>query len=392
MSVGYPSMRLGSWANLFRVHLRSELKELYIFSLLFSFASALITVFEPVFFYKEGFSLSFIALYYALHYTLYVFMMPLGGKFAARFGLERSITFSLPLFIAYFLVLATIPQVPQLVWVAIPLLTLHKIFYWPAFHAEFAKFGDSKNRGTEISWMTLLKYGVGITGPLIGGFIAYVFGFPTLFILAAGLVLLSAIPMLRTREHYRPAPFPYSAAWKIILSRRYRNMSLAMLGMGENLIDLVFWPVFMFIILGSTETLGLVASLNLAVMTLLSFFVGEMSDRFSRRSILRMHLPFMVVGSLLRPLAGTPMSITLTDTLNRMAFAGVNVPMLYRLYVQAKQAGALKYTVAFEIVLSISKALTAFALAIVFAVALPYAGFTIAFILAAVLALFYIFL
>lgn len=392
MPVGFPSLRLGFGINLLRINLRAELKELYIFSLLFSFASALITVFEPVFFYKEGFSLSSIALYYALHYTLYIFLLPLGGKFAARFGLERSISFSLPVFIVYFLVLALLPKWPQLYWVAIPLLTIHKIFYWPAFHAEFTKFGDTHNRGTEISWMTVLKYGVGISGPLIGGFVAYLFGFPILFLMAATLVLLSAVPLLRTRERYRPVHYPYSAPWRIIISRRYRNMTLAMLGMGENLIDLVFWPVFMFIILGSTEQLGIVASINLAVMTVLSFFVGEMSDRLPRRTVLRMYLPFMIVGYLFRPLAGTVKSAALTDTLNRMAFAGVNIPMLHRLYVQGKPAGALRYTVAFEVVLSISKALTAFALAIVFAFVLPYTGFTVAFVTAAVLALFYVFL
>jgi len=392
MSVATGSHRLPGFSHLFAVHLRPELKELYLFSLLYAFAYAMIVIFEPIFFYKVGFSLSFIALYYALHYSLYAVLMPLGGKFAARFGLERSLSMSLPLFIVYFLTLANIPRWPDLVWLAIVLLTVQKIFYWPAFHAHMAKFGDARNRGTEISWMIVMRFGVGIMGPLLGGVIAARFGFPVLFVVAAGLVLSASIPLLRTKERYRPVSFPYFAPWRIVFSRRHRHMSLAMLGMGEDLIDMVYWPIFLFIVLGSTVKIGLLSALTLAVMALTSFFVGEMSDRMPRRRVLRIFLPFMMIGYLFRPLAGGPLLAVLTDTLNRMAAAGVGVPMVYRLYVRAQQAGALRYMLAFELVLAVTKAVVAFGLVWVFAAFLPYTGFTIVFVASAVMAIMYLFL
>ncbi len=383
-------LRTHNWMSLFSIKLRPELKELYIFSLLFSFAQALILVFEPVFLYQQSFSLSFIALYYALHYSIYVVLLPLGGKFGARFGLERSLTFSLPFFIAYFLVLAALPEQKDLVWLAILLLTAHKIFYWPAFHAMFAKFGDASNRGTELSWMGMLKFGVGILGPLLGGFIAMLWGFPTLFIGTSFLVLLSVIPLLKTKERYHVTEFTYSTPWKLMFSRRCRNMVIAMMGMGENLVDMVFWPLFMFIVLGSTSQLGIVTSFTVAVMTIVSFYIGEISDRLPRRYVLRLHLPFMIIGYLFKPLAGGGMQVVLTDTLNRMAFVGVTLPMTYRLYVQGREVGPLRYTVTFEMSLAIAKAITAFVLAAVFAFMLPYTGFIITFILAGLLSFLYL--
>ncbi len=374
---------------LFAVRLRPELKELYYFSLIYAFAYSLISVFEPVFFYKEGFSLSFIALYYGIHYSLYTLLLPLGGMFAARFGLERSLAVSLPIFVMYFLTLAAIPSRPELVWLAIALLTAHKIFYWPAYHAYFAKFGDAHNRGTELSWMNFVKSGVGILGPATGGFIALYFGFPTLFVVAALFLLASSWPLLQTPEHYRIASFQYATPWRIIVDRRWRNMTLAMMGMGENLIDMVFWPLFMFIILGSTGRLGLVSSLTMAVLTLVSFIIGEMADRFPRRHIIKLHLPFMMIGMLFRPLAGSGLQVLLTDTLNRMAHAGVHLPLVYRLYVQSRQTSIIGYMVAFETALALTKAIVAFGLAALFAWLLPYTAFTITFILAAVFALMY---
>ncbi len=379
-------------SHLFSVHLKPEMKELYQFSLLFSFASALILIFEPIFFYKLGLGLSTIALYYALHYTLYIFLLPLGAKFAAAFGTERSLTLSLPIFVIYFLSLAAIPDFPRFFWVAFILLTLHKVFYWPAYHAALARQGDGHNRGTELSWLTVLRFGVGVAGPLIGGFVAALLGFQVLFLLTAVTVLISAAPLLKTREHYRPLSFMYKEPWQAVLQKRNRGMVLSMMGMGENLIDLVYWPVFMFIILGSADKVGMFSAATTAVMALVGFGIGEMADRFSRRSLLRLHLPFMIVGYLLRPLAVSPIGVLLTDTLNKLAYIGVNLPMVYRLYEQARGVGYLKYATAFEMVLAIAKAITAWFLVWLFAVTLPYTALTLTFILSALLAAMYTFL
>lgn len=392
MAGHFALMQLGGKNGFFHLHPHPELKELYIFSLLYSFAYALIVIFEPIFLYQQGFSLSFIALYYGLHYTLYTLLLPLGGKFAARFGLERSLSASLPIMVVYFLVLASIPSAPSLIWTAIVLLTVYKIFYWPSFNALFSKFGDSHNRGTELSWMRVLQQGVGVIGPLIGGIVATVYGFPTLFVLTALLVLLSALPLLRTKESYHAVTFLYRDPWRIIGSRQHRNVTMTMMGMGENLIDMVFWPIFLLIVLGSAEKVGVVSSVNLGIMTLFGFLIGEMSDRFPRRYVLRFSLPFLVLSYLFRPLSGTALRVFLTDGLARLAFAGVNIPMTHKLYTQAQTTSIIRFTTAYEMALAIAKAGTAFVLAVVFALALPYTGFAITFVLAAFLVLMYLFL
>ncbi|PIT98358.1 MAG: hypothetical protein COT71_01085, partial [Candidatus Andersenbacteria bacterium CG10_big_fil_rev_8_21_14_0_10_54_11] len=345
--------------RLVAVRPRRELRELYMFTVLFSFASSLIAIFEPVFFFQQGFSLSLIALYYALHYTLYTIIMPFGGKFAAWFGTERALGVSMPLFVVYFLLLALLPQARGLFWVAWVLLALFKIFYWPAYHAEVAKFGDGQNRGTEISWLFAVSYGTGVLGPLIGGVVATYFGFPVLFIIAAGLAVVAAFPLLRTSEDNRRMSFPYTSSWRILFSRRHRRMRWASLGWGENLIDLVYWPIFLFIVLGGADTLGYVASLNTLLMAALGFFIGEMSERLPRRAVLRLHLPFFVLSYLFRPLAATVPAAMLTDSLAKASSIGVRIPQWFRLYAQGQRHGALRYVIAVELALAVVKAVTA---------------------------------
>jgi MFS family permease len=278
---------------------------------------------------------------------------------------------------------------PGLFWIAWILLTLFKIFYWPAYHTEMIQYGDAKNRGTEISWVFALTEGVGVLGPMIGGLVVTFLGFPVLFVTAAALALFAIVPLLRTKERNRVVKLRYIDPWLLMISRSFRPVLLTMAGWGENLIDLVFWPVFMFIVVGGADVLGYIATLNILFMTLFGFFVGEIADRFSRRKIMWVHLPFMVLGYLLRPLATTPLRVLLTDSLAKAALIGVRIPQMYRLYVRGREAGPLRQVLAMEMTLSISKCLLALALGGVFLVFAPSAAFAVTFMVAAAFALLY---
>lgn len=378
------------WQKFFAVRPRAELKEFYWFLALFSLATAMVTIFEPVFFYQAGFSLAQIGLYYGLHYGLYLVLLPLGGKFAARWGLERSLILSLPLFMLYFLTLAAVASHLSLFWVAWIILAVFKIFYWPAYYAQYARYGDKLNRGTEISFGFVLNFGLGVLGPLVGGFLAARFGFPVLFLTVAAVGLLSAVPLLLTRERYHVRAFAYSSPWRVIASRQNRKMIVATLGWTEDFVQLVFWPVFAFIILKTTTVLGLVASLSVVVMSALAFLVGEWSDRLGPRAVLRRTVPVMSAVYLLRLLATTFARVFGIHALALSADAAVKIPFLGKLYGEARRRGVLAYVVAFEMALAAAKTGAALVLAGVFFWWGADVGFTAAFIGAAVFALFYL--
>lgn len=379
-----------SLRTIFAMRARRQLRELFLFQLLFSFAFSLITIFEPIFFYQAGVSLMGISLYYALHYTLYVVLMPLGVKFAARFGVERSLSISMPFFICYFLALAAIPARPSFFWLALILLTCHKSFYWPAYHANFAQFSEGKNRGTEQSWMRFITYGTGILGPLTGGVIAARFGFPTLFILAAFTVLIATIPLLKTREKFRRTTISYASVWHTIRTPQHRRMVIAMVGWAEDLILLVFWPIWLFVLLGSTEKIGLLAAFSVALMSLWGFMVGALIDRHGARwALRRLGVPLLVAANALRFWAVTPWRAVGADILLRAANLNYSLPFVTQLHMSARRFGALKYAHAFETVLAVSKASVAWAFVLIFAVVVPETGFAIAWGLAVAFGLLY---
>ncbi len=375
--------------SLFAIKPRRQLREMYVFLVLFSFAASLITVFEPIFFYTQGVPLWRIALYYALHYALYVVLMPLGGMFVARFGYERALTLSTPVFVLYFLTLAGLARYGELFWVAVIVLTCFKILYWPAYHANFASYTDVHNQGTEQSWVQFVEYGSAVVGPVVGGLIAHWYGFPVLFLLAGLTVGLAGIVLLRTRERIRTELLTYTTPWQIIFSRQHRNMVISMIGWGENLVYLAFWPVFLIIVFGDVNTVGAVAGVSALMATLVGFVVGEITDRISPRTMLRFSVPYMIFGYAVRMFAWWPGLVILSDILSRTAVVGVSNPLVARLYRNAKRVGPLRYVLAFEMVLAIVKAVTAIILMIVFFTLPLPAAFVITFALAAVLSLFY---
>lgn len=378
-------------SSLFIFRPRKELKELYGFSLLYSFASSLILIFEPIFFYSEGFSLAQIALYYAAHYAIYFLLLPLGTKFAGKFGMERSLSVSMPIFVVYFLLLASMSNAPWIFYLSWIILAVFKTFFWPAYNAEISKFGDKNNRGTEISWFYAVKMGVGVLGPVIGGFVVSVFGFPTLFIITAAMALFAAVPLLKTKENYRPRKIKYGEPWKIVTKSKDKTLRWGMIGWGSHLVNSVYWPIFMFILLsGATDLIGILVSVNVLVMTMLGFFIGEMSDRYSRKKIIKLNIPFFVISSLIRPLSNTTGNIWLADMLGKAAYIGVDIPMWHRLYSKAQSNSHIKYATAIEMVICVYKGITALALAAIFSLTLPYTGFLLAFALAGLLTIFYI--
>ncbi len=376
--------------SLFAFRPRRQLRELYVFLLLFSFATALVTIFEPIFFYTQGIPIWKICVYYALHYTLYFFLMPLGAQFSARFGYERSLALSTPLFVLYFLLLAGLDGHISIFYLALVVLTCFKILYWPAYHATFITFTDGRNGGTEQSWVRFVEYGAGVLGPVLGGLVAEVYGFSVLFLASAATVALAGITLLKTKERYRAHEFEYTSPWRLIVSRRHRNMVVSMIGWGENFVYLALWPVWLIIIFRDVELVGVIASMSAVAATVLGFVIGELTDRFTAKRMVKFAVPLAVGSYVWRFFGVLPWHIVVGDVMARMSYVGVGIPFLARLYKQGRREDPLAYATAAEMVLALVKALLAAILAVVFLFFPVSMGFNVAFAAAAILTLFYL--
>ena len=335
------------------------MRELYIADMIINLATAMVALFEPIYLWTQGFSLSGILYFYLGVYVLYFFLMPLGAKFARRFGYERAILVSTPGLVAFYALLYLISRDFQFTYWAVAALALQKTFYWPAYHADFARFSRNDERGREIGNSLIINSLVYIAGPFLGGLIISLWGFNVLFAVISVLILASNVPLMTTREKFKPVPFSYWHAYRRLTYAENRRNFLGFLGFGEELIVLVIWPIFIYTVVASFFSVGsLVAGATLAT-TLVLLYVGRLTDGGAgeRRSILKVGSVFSSAAWWLRLLAGGSWGGFLIDTLSRISKTVIVVPMMAMTYQRANETSVMKTVVFFEMSLVVGKIL-----------------------------------
>ena len=82
-----------------KIHLllHSEITELYMAHSLRAFAVSMVSVFIPIFFLQNGYSLTEIIMFYIIHNIVVLTSIHLFIKFAAEKGLKKSIIVSFPI-------------------------------------------------------------------------------------------------------------------------------------------------------------------------------------------------------------------------------------------------------------------------------------------------------
>ena len=83
-------------------HISPQIKALYGAMTLQSLALAMLMLFEPIYLWQLGFSLSQIIWFFVGGYVLYLLLMPLGAKFATQFGYEHSMVLSTVAQVGYY--------------------------------------------------------------------------------------------------------------------------------------------------------------------------------------------------------------------------------------------------------------------------------------------------
>ena len=372
-------------------HLTRQVRELYLATVLQNLALAMLLLFEPIYLWQQGFSVSQILWFFLAIYVIYLFTVPLGAKFATIQGFEKSIAISTIAQIAYY---AALYLVAWSWWWAVPavlLYTLQKMFYWPAWHADFARYSDLTEEGKEVSALHVTLSAVYIVGPLIGGALITYGSWLSMFIFGCLLILVSNWPLLRTREQFTPRNFPYGEAFKRLFARENWRSFIGYLGFGEELILLVLWPVFIATVITQYVEIGALVAGSTLIMVLATLYVGKLSDEQNKHSLLRMATVLYVLTWLARLLIRSPFSVFMVDSSSRLTKNIVQVPLHTLLYEKAKSHSVMDTVVAFEMALVVGKIVAAGLLIAIFSqVATLTVEWTVTWLVAAAMALLYL--
>jgi len=372
----------------FSCKLNRQLSELYASVALKDFAVAAIAIFEPIYLWTVGFSLQNIVLFYLLVYGIYIFTMPLGGKFAAQVGYEKTIFISSFFLIFLYLCLFLIPYHPVFIILAVAMYVLRKTLYWPAFHGDFAQSSDKSDRGRETASVETISMFVYVLGPLAGGFIIKFFGFSVLFFVVSIIILLSNIPMLITKEKVKKFKYKYLSSFKMITKKENLKNFLAYIGFGEELVVMVVWPIFIYMVIKDFFNVGGLVALATLVTGIVLLFIGRSTDkRKNKNKIVKTGAIFYSFTWLIRLLASTGLHVFFIDSFSRVFKNVIYVPVMALTYDRASKKEILKSVIFFEQGLAFGKFLAAL---IIYILLFFFSGWTAAFVIAAGMTFLYI--
>ncbi len=344
---------------LFPHSLSKQVKGLYESVAIMDLALAMVMIFEPIYLLSIGFDLSQILLFYLAVYALYFVLIPFGARFAKRYGYEKSIMISSPFLIGLYLSFFAAAN-HNLIWIAVAAVcyAIQKTFYWPGYHADFARFSEQSEESREISNLVVISSIVYIVGPFLSGVIITVLGFKTLFVIVSVLILVSNIPLYMVPEQFTPAPFNYFESYKRLFTKEYWRATFASFGYAEEFVVLVVWPTFVYITVKSFFNVGVVVAAATFVTLLVTLYIGKQTDAAKdKRHILKSGSVLYAFVWFLRFLAQTPVGVFVVDTLSRVTKNIVSVPLVSITYEEARANSVMNRVMVFEMALIIGKIL-----------------------------------
>lgn len=309
----------------------SEMAELYSSRMLRVMAMQMMGGFGIVYLYQLGYGVQWLAWYYALYFGARFLMSPLVAITVARYGPKHGTLISNLLFVLAASLMALVPAwgIVALI-LLIPVGGFSRSLYDVCYLVDFSKVKHIEHSGKELGIMQIIERVMTALGPILGGLIALFFGPVIMMIVAALLMLSSALPLFFTSEpvkvHQRLTlkHFNMKVAWKPMIAQIAAGIDMNASG--------VMWNMFIVVVVfgavsnSSYLQLGILSSVALFASIIISYMYGKLVDNHKGRTLLK----FSVIGDsivyLFRPFANTPIQVAGINVANEVVTTGYILP------------------------------------------------------------------
>lgn len=323
----------------------SEISELYASRLLRMLAINIAASFMSIYLYQEGYSVIFIALFWAAFYFFKALIAMPAAALSAWIGPKHAILLSNFLFIPSMVAFALLPQygAPILIIVGI-FQGISSALYAIAYTIDFSKVKNPEHAGKEIAYMNIVEKLTTGLSPLIGGALAFWVGPEVVLVVAGGLFGLAAVPLLRTAEPVSPRQklairgFP----WPLL-----RNMGVAQWAVGFDVFTSgTAWSLFaaIFIIgIAANNEVYLINGILMSVVLLAalgsSYAYGKLIDRKRGKELLQIAVVANALTHASRPFMSLPINVAGLNVANEIATTGYTMSYSRAVFDNADLSG-----------------------------------------------------
>lgn len=267
---------------------------LYFGRIVMSVSTGLLGVFLPIFLYKLfGDNIHAVTTYYAAISFFYLLFVISGARLLNKFGFKRALIVATIVGaivnICYYFLTAENGYImmPFLVF----LVLIFRLMFWVPYHVDFTIFTRSGKRGGQIGLLLGTLTLLGVAGPIAGGYLIEHIGISVIFLISIALFLFAIIPFITLPNTHETFSWGYAQTWKELLAKKNRSIVLGSAAAGaEEIIGIVIWPVFIFILLeGDYFKVGALSSLVAGITVLVQLYLGRYLDRVatSKKHVLK---------------------------------------------------------------------------------------------------------
>jgi MFS family permease len=316
--------------------MNSKLAPIYAVQTIDSFAGSLVGIFIPVYLLSLGYPLRTVIVFFLATDILKFLGTQATGYLSARVQMRWLMILSIPLQLAYLVLLIQLKSHP------VPLLLLAALqgastaLYWIPLNVFFAAGTNKDTTGRQVGTFLALPQLLGIGAPLLAGFVAARLGFNWIFAIAAALVAVTAIPMWQIAPYQAPLQFNL-AKFRHLFHRYQRYFWLEIVENIQEELDQVIWPLAVYLLVKNTVQVGLAGTLIAAGSAIFTYIVGRHTDRADKFRLLHLGAAIMLGLWLWRIIHLTPLVAFAASALAGFAGRLIAVPFSTIIFSLARE-------------------------------------------------------
>ena len=215
------------------------------------------------------------------------------AKIQTKFGIQHGFVLGHLLYAVFVLLLFMSKANPYFAILAMAVDGFQMNFFWNSYYYSLSRNSNENKMGSNLGVIKLILNLLAMVSPALGGLIITSLGYSTLFLLGLVVILVGVIFSLlldNVKVHDK-------ISWKEfkdwMQEPGFRRLALTFSGRYFNDAMVILWPLYMFILLGSTEGVGTLYSLSLFLAFLLTYLIGGAIDKNTNRK------PYLFSGGLL---------------------------------------------------------------------------------------------